>query len=47
MQEFRAAKARQIQDSYHSLVPAETREWLDAPDEAMDSLLEALRETDD
>ena len=41
MQEFRADKARQIEASYHSLVPAETREWLDAPDPLLQQILES------
>jgi hypothetical protein len=46
MQEFRADKARQIQESYHSLVPAETREWLDAPDPLLNAILEGQPDAD-
>ena len=46
MQEFRADKARQIADSYHSLVPAETRAWLDEPDPLLEQILEGQRESD-
>lgn len=46
MRQFRADKARQITQSYNSLVPAETREWLDEPDEMLEGILEAQREKD-
>jgi hypothetical protein len=35
----RAAKSQQIAESYAALVPKETRDWLDEPDEALEAIL--------
>lgn len=41
MKEARAAKAEQIAESYRALVPQETRDWLEEPDELLDSILKS------
>lgn len=44
MQAHRAAVAQRVQASYESIVPAETREWLDEPDPLVQAILEGPRE---